>query len=638
MNPSKLLFSNFSKHLSKIPYIEKIYYFASYLIPISIFFLIIYPLNIPVDMLLMVTRIEIFILIVDLPLLWALQRTHKQSIMFTLMVFAVVFGLALKMLWQNEGDLFLNQATYSTIGGLLPWSDSSGYFADARALLNGGLISSYSAGAGRVLFVSTASTLLGLTAQNLQLSIALICLTCLFSSYFLVREIKASFGLFPAFIGFIILFAFYLTTAGALLSELLGFALGGIGCALLLGAVREKKVYPLWIGIFMLTLAVNARPGAFFIFPLFLLWPLLYKNDRYYNKRFWIGCLIMIGSGFFINWIFTQWLAVTTSGSYSSFSILLLGLVSGGVSPDTILQLHPEFLNIHTNQETTQKVYQMILEIFRNNPAGLFVGIGRSYLDYFGTGGTFSFISMENKWVSLAWDVLYLLGFATALITFKKADKNIWGVLGLGILLSVPIINYVGVRAYAATIPVLAILVSLGAQTILSWLNINPQTDQIPATSLNRDELIFSGVILLIVVLGPIMIRSFARPVELKPVACQGDQAAVNIHWAAGSYIQLVPDYQITTSSVPRVRITDFKKGMLGYDNPPFYDEMKKMTDKYLLVNAFNLNNNSSFWLVLNQNQVPANNNIIGVCVKYRSATPQGIMGVADAISVTVEK
>ena len=77
---------------------------------------------------------------------------------------------------------------------------------------------------------------------------------------------------------------------------------------------------------------------------------------------------------------------------------------------------------------------------------------------------------------------------------------------------------------------------------------------------------------------------------------------------------------------------------MLGYDNPPFYDEMKKMTDKYLLVNAFNLNNNSSFWLVLNQNQVPANNNIIGVCVKYRSATPQGIMGVADAISVTVEK
>ena len=620
---------------SKNRFANQILTLLAYVLPVSLFFLILYQVSVPVSVLLMVARISIFIFIIDLPLLWALQRSHKLSIFFTLLIFAAVFSLALKLVWQNEGDLYINQGSYSSIGGLLPWSDASGYFANARTFLNGGLIPAYAATSSRVFFVSTISTLLGITGQNLQLTIALICLACMFSCYFLIREVKQSFGLFPAFVGFILLFSFFLINVGALLSEMEGFALGGIGCALLINGTREKKNFPLWLGLFMLALAVNARPGAFFIFPALLLWSVFYRNDSFYNKRFWFGCLIAIGIGFLINWLFTQWLAVKISSNYSNFPVLLLSLVSGGINPDSLVRQHPELNIITNNQFAVQIAYQMALDTFRNNPAELLVGISKSYLDYFGTRGTFIFIAAENRPVTLICDGLFIIGIITGLLSLKRAEKNIWGMAGLGILLTVPIINYVGVRVYAATIPIQVILICLAIQTILSWFKIDPRIDKIEPENFAKHSIRYSAIILVIIILGPIALRLFSKPVETKLVTCPDSQVSATILWTQGSYIQLVPDYQIATSSAPLVRISDFKRGMLGYDNTAFYNEMKKMQENHYLMNAYDLTNGSTFWLVLDQSQIHPLNRIIGVCGKYRSTTLPGSFGVMDAISVT---
>jgi hypothetical protein len=630
MNQLKSFFSSFFERFLKNRIVEWGLYLASYLLPTGIFFLILFATQVPVDMTMMVIRIIIFIFIFDLPFLWASQRPLKQSIFFTLSIFAIVFGVGLKFIWQNEGALFVNQATYSTIGGLLPWLDANGYLSNARTFLYGSPVPLYTAISARVLFVSTLSTLLGITGQNLQLVAALFCLACLYSCYFLVREIKAAFGLFPAFTGFILLSTYYIYFAGTLLSELEGFAFGAIACALLLNGTREKKPLPIWLGLFCLTMAINARPGAFFIFPALLLWPILYKKDPLMNKRFWWGCLISIGLGFGINLLFSQWLAVKTSGNYAAFPVLLLGLVSGGISPDLLIRQHPEISIILNDASTAQKTYQLIFDTFRSNPAGLLLGITKSYLDYFESSGTFSFIKGANRIIILAMDLFFIGGIIAGLISFKKSYKNIWAMAGLGIILTVPIVNYVGFRAYAATIPVLIILVCLAVHSILTAFKIDPKIDSTPSSHYGRDSMIYAAMILSVIIVGPITIRLFSRLPDIPPVTCPADQVASTVFWSKGSYIQFVPDYQINASSLPTVRISDFKKNLVIIDDSPFFDEMKKMQENHYLLNAYDIHRGAAFWLVMDQNQAPAANGYIGVCGKDRNGT-----GIMDAISVT---
>ena len=92
------------------------------------------------------------------------------------------------------------------------------------------------------------------------------------------------------------------------------------------------------------------------------------------------------------------------------------------------------------------------------------------------------------------------------LLSAKKLYKNIWGMAGTGILLSVPIINYVGIRAYASVIPITIILVSLTISSILTWLKVNSSNGLKPDPNLGRDGMVFSIIVLSIIILGLIVL------------------------------------------------------------------------------------------------------------------------------------
>src|SRR5690242_4305804 len=80
----------------------------------------------------------------------------------------VLFTLSLIYKWQILGeDSFL-------IGGLLPWSDSYGYYDEAQRLLHGLHLTTW--GARRPLFPAFLSVLLALTQNNLQLVLIILVL------------------------------------------------------------------------------------------------------------------------------------------------------------------------------------------------------------------------------------------------------------------------------------------------------------------------------------------------------------------------------------------------------------------------------------------------------------------------------
>ena len=99
-----------------------------------------------------------------------------------LAVTLVLFGLPLASLWWHIGT------HYNAVGGLLPFSDASGYYYDARRLLQG---YPFDWSARRPLFPGLLSTLLALTGDNLQVTLAMLVAFNGVATYLLARELRA---------------------------------------------------------------------------------------------------------------------------------------------------------------------------------------------------------------------------------------------------------------------------------------------------------------------------------------------------------------------------------------------------------------------------------------------------------------
>jgi predicted permease len=91
------------------------------------------------------------------------------------------------------------------VGGLLPFSDASGYHYDARRLLDGHLLGW---SARRPLFSGLLATLLGLTGQNLQVVLAILVAMTAVACFLLAREVRDTDGPAAAVVVLLLLFRF----------------------------------------------------------------------------------------------------------------------------------------------------------------------------------------------------------------------------------------------------------------------------------------------------------------------------------------------------------------------------------------------------------------------------------------------
>ncbi len=175
-----------------------------------------------------------------------------------------LFALTVSGLWTS------GVSEPSILGGLMPFSDAAGYYSDARRLLEGQLFSSFSS--RRPLFAGMLSALLWLTGRNLQLTIAVLVAVTGIACYLLVREVQSTHGTLAATLVMVVLFVYYRRFSGTTLTENLGFPAGALALALVWRGAGQKKRGYVFGGIFLLTLALNARAGAFFVLPVLVIW------------------------------------------------------------------------------------------------------------------------------------------------------------------------------------------------------------------------------------------------------------------------------------------------------------------------------------------------------------------------------
>ena len=564
------------------------------------------------------------ILLASLLLFLIFNCSGKQKVLGSFVLTLILFALPVSGLW-NSGI-----SEPMTVGGLLPWSDASSYYWDAERVLLGERFSFNSS--RRPLFAAVLSAVLGLTGHNLQIALAIFAALTAISCFFLIREIQRSYGIFAGVVVLVLLLMFYRRFSGTVMTENLGFPLGALGFAVLWRGARHKRISFSLLGIALLSLALNARAGAFFILPAIAIWgTICFRGKAKFSLRFLMGSIVAILSGFILNSVFLKILGSPDGIVFSNFSHTLYGLVLGGKTWTQILADHPGA------QE--KDFYALVFEAFRQNPFGIVVGSLKAWIQYFipNWSGAFGFltisssVNLTNRFiVFLIRTALYVFSFLAFLGCYYrrgKPENALMIVLSVGILLSVPFVppwDADSMRVYAATIPISVTLPVIGMTFLFArmgwnfWLNFSKDSPG------DRLLLLFSTSLILFIALAPIATKAISRPVPLPDLICKNGLEPIYLKIDPGASVKLVSDNSLKRTHLPDVRLSDFRTGLTGFSKlyPVAADALVDVDANSTLMQNINLSDKQLIWLVSNDSEALEVGNIVGVCGHRNAKAP----------------
>ncbi|MDQ2691821.1 MAG: hypothetical protein M3Y68_07315, partial [Chloroflexota bacterium] len=205
-----------------------------------------------------------------------------------------------------------------TVAGILPQNDANGYFIGTLKILYGEQIPAFAA--RRPLFSAFLSVILWLSSHNFVVALFILAFIVALAIHSLGMLVRDWFGALTAAITMMIVAYCYVGRfQGKFMTEQLGLPLGALSLAFLLLGIRERRLfYSLW-GIFMMSLALNARAGAFFVLPLLIVWFLTLRNVSFSRLALAGIVCIAVVLGFIANiWLFNS-ISAPGSVPFSNF-------------------------------------------------------------------------------------------------------------------------------------------------------------------------------------------------------------------------------------------------------------------------------------------------------------------------------
>lgn len=522
----------------------------------------------------------------------------------------VLFALQLSRYWR------IAQAPWS-IGGLLPASDASYYYQGARNLLEGGNLSII--GSWRPLFSGTLGTILGLTQQNLQLTLAILVLINAICCFCLAREVQRSHGTAAGVITLTLIFLFYRGYIGTTMTENLGLALGVVALTILWRGAINQQIKPCLLAIFILTVALNIRAGAYFILPALILWESWkFRGLSLFSWRFLLGGISLVLLGFIFNSIVFKVIGNPDTVANSNFSYVFYGLVVNG-NWLSVFRDYPELGNL-PEIEKSKKIYELAFEALRANPLNLVMAVLRAWKEFIFDGFIFSFFTGIK--VSFTLQLLSLIGLVNLYRQRLSPITPLMLAVTIGILLSVPFVPPwdAGIRPYAVTVPIFSLFPAFGLALItqkIKWDHLVKFPEQNPQPKL---LMIFGCSLALLCVGGPIVTKILSHQPQLRDFSCPVDTEVVYFRKSAGSSLNLVPDSAIKSSYVPNIRISDFrneqKQVAQRRDRVPseVAKELLNLKSNTTLTSKVNLKDGSLLWVIADSDLIPKESGIVAAC------------------------
>ncbi len=526
-----------------------------------------------------------------------------------------LFGLGLAGLWAS------GQTTSIVISGLLPWSDASNYYASALRLLEGQPFEPFAA--WRPLFAGLLSFLLGVSGHNLQIALAFLVAIAAVSTFLLAREIQRTHGPLVAVFVVVLLFLFYRRYTGSTLTENLGYTLGVLGFTLLWRGTGSLRRLDVMAGAFFVALALNARPGPFFVLPMLLAWALwAFRRQRRVWTTFGLPVLASMLMGFLVSIVVMRILGVGQQLPFSNFAYTLYGLVVGGKGWEQIKWDHPELAAI-TGPQHYWSVLQLSWEAFRADPTLLVQGALHQYAYFFSDTwfSAYGFVGGENEWVTtlarLGVFALAGVGLGCGLRKNRSAHELLVLTGAAGVLLSVPFVPPLDAqqaRLYAAVIPLFGLLPALGLQRLLEWLRLDFRLSPAAPQLLSNPVGAFGALLLVLLVVGPLAVRLSASPTPYAEITCPPGEEAVYLRYDAGSSIHILKEDVFHLDWMPDFHQGRFARQVHGLPDPQVAQEFEQIAAPATILYGLELHSQSGLWLVVDTRLLPSEGHVLGVC------------------------
>ncbi|MFA6147692.1 MAG: hypothetical protein WC899_05735 [bacterium] len=352
-----------------------------------------------------------------------------------------------------------------SVFGIFPYSDASNYYIGAEELLGVGKLPPWNC--RRPLTSVLLAVELAVAGHDIQAVQLLHAVLMGLSAYALARVVGRDLGWPSGLSVFAILYSFGRNHVHWLSSEWLGLTIGSLGFALLWLGSRSGRKSMCWLGMVVLTLALNARAGTFLVLPALALW----SGFAFREKRsFHWGATAAIAAGILLGFLVNGSIMKIYGGRFGvghgNFSFVLYGLASGEPGWRQIYRDYPETEKM-TEDDLTDFAYRKSYEWITNDPSRLIRSLVNSSKQ---AASNFPDLPGLDRSLTQPRIVKWFLApflMASALVflwRFRRRPEVTMVAASLaGFLLSIPFLWTDGEnRVYAATFPVLAVFLSYG--------------------------------------------------------------------------------------------------------------------------------------------------------------------------------
>ena len=389
------------------------------------------------------------------------------------------------------------------IAGAIPWSDAGVHFFQAAQIsISGATETAFN---GRFLYPLFLSGLLPLTAWNLQLAHSLVTGLCLLGVALLCRVTLPLSGRAGAALLALGSWLFLRAdVAGVAMTEGLGFAAGVIGLAAIVVA-WPKRSWPLFfIGLFVLSLGMAARPGSVLVLPMIGLaaaWREYSAGGQRHLARGLavLSCSALVAvAPFALNIAAGKIVSASGTVPFNNFAFSFHGLLTDRRWSDSAEE-----------SKSPDVAMRRSLELLRAEPWRLARGSARAV--EFTWRKAFLFHFGDERRLARTMLLLALAGLVAVRVLPGWRGQRTWVWLAAaGLLLSLPFAPPwdAGVRAYATTVPFQCILAGAGLALALEVLrrlgNWQPSGNGMPLSS---DAMVYAacGLLALLAVAWPIV-------------------------------------------------------------------------------------------------------------------------------------
>lgn len=486
---------------------------------------------------------------------------------------ALAGPIAVLIVWRSGATISL------ALAGFLPLSDGAGYLWCANDLVDRGTTIDWCH--RRPIYTVFLSSLLMVLGRDLHLVLLIQAAILSLAVVAFIREVSRWLGiLFGLLAGMAAVYLIRDYALNQLMTEVMGFSLGILAITIFLRAGELRSLALAIVGLVVLSVAMNARAGAFFAVPTVLLWIVWIAWQK--GGRCWrflaVGVVAAV-SGFALHGLLVSIVGGDPGSSHGNFALTLYGHSVGG-DWGTIYADHPELFSRESGRlpyEITSgdnrsekvvnaKIYDLAISNIISSPvvfgASLYKNL-RYYFDRVVLG------SIPNRWPILDSSLLWIMAvLATAWRARWDPRSALVLALSAGEIASAPLIAIDGgVRVFAVTAAHQILPVAVLAHALITAsFRVPPPDGWMSNTESRRQPKMAIAIVLamaLLMVPSITPLRNLARaPMQSGTFCAPEFYTIVTRLRSGGPWLSITPNASVPEVWPRRISPEDLRRGL----------------------------------------------------------------------------